>query len=89
MNKIKMLTAEQALNHALIYARIENEEPRCLFSRRRDGLYQFIVRTVCLKYEFYVDAEDGTVLGIDTEPLQYPEALLFCDRGVETRPEVA
>lgn len=85
MNTRKNLTTDQALRRALVYARIENEDPRCLFSSGRDGLYHFVVTTVCLKYEFYVDAGDGTVLGIDTEPLLYPEALLFseCDNDAQ------
>lgn len=89
MNTKKNLTAGQALDCALLYAKIENEDPRCLFSHSREGLYHFIVRTAYLKYEFYVEAGDGTVLGIDTEPLQYPETLLFCDSEAEARPAVA
>ena len=89
MNTKKNLTAGQALDCALLYAKIENEDPRCLFSHSREGLYHFIVRTAYLKYEFYVEAGDGTVLGIDTEPLLYPEALLFCERGDDVQPAVA
>ena len=89
MNTKKKLTAEQALGCALIYARIEKEEPRCLFSHYKDSLYQFVVRTVCLQYEFYVDAVDGTVWGINTEPLLYPETLLFWAHDEQARPAVA
>lgn len=89
MNTRKNLTTEQAMGRALVYAGIENEDPRYLFSNCKDGLYHFVVTTAYLKYEFYVDAEDGTVLGIDTEPLLYPEALLFCDCDDDAQPSVA
>ncbi len=89
MNTKKNLTTEQAMGRALIYTRIENDDPCCLFSSCRDGLYHFVVATAYLKYEFYVDAEDGTVLGIDTEPLLYPEAMLFCECGDDAQPAVA
>ncbi len=89
MNTRKNLTTEQALGRALVYARIENEDPRCLFSNYKDGLCHFVVTTAYLKYEFYVNTEDGTVLGIDTQPLLYPEALFFCEYDNDSQPAVA
>ncbi len=76
MNTIIQLTPERALQQALVYADIQNDEPRCLYSRYADGLYHFVVSTFSLKYEFYVDAETGEVPGISMEPLAYPEILL-------------
>ena len=78
MNAASRLTKEQALNIALTYAGIENNEPHCLSNVCRSGFYQIAVRTPYLKYEFYVDAVNGEVAGIDTEPVPYPEALCFC-----------
>ena len=73
MNTNVVFTREQALQSAFAFASIQNDEPCCLSSRYTDGLFHFIVSTLYLRYEFYVDAESGEVLGIDTEPLPYEE----------------
>ena len=87
-NKMLNLTPEQALQNALAYADIKNNESICLPGCCADGLYHFIVYTLCLRYEFYVDAANGDVLGIDTEPL--PDAEGFHSvSGRETLPSVA
>lgn len=73
MNRITDLGSEQALQNALIYAGIENEKFDCKFKQHEDGLYHFLVCTSWMKYEFYVEAGGGEVLGIYTEPLVYRE----------------
>ena len=78
MTTTHFITKEQALNIALTYAGIENNDFLCLGNICRGGFYQIAVRTPYLKYEFYVDAVNGEVAGIDTEPVPYPEALCFC-----------
>jgi len=75
MNAIINLMPEQALQRALIYADIKNDEPFCLSRTYADELYHFVVRTFYMRYEFYVDAVSGEVLGISTEPLSYAAAL--------------
>ena len=88
MNSNKTLTPEQALRFAIVSANIENDAPVCLSGHCAEGLYHFVLRTLCLRYEFYVDASNGEVLGIATEPLTYDEAVdLF--RGEEVLPSVA
>ncbi len=82
------LTPEQAMQFALTSANIENDEPVCQTSRYDEGLYHFVLQTLCLRYEFYVDAANGEVLGISTEPLPYTESLNLCS-GKETLPSVA
>ena len=72
------LTAKQALHNALTYAGIEKEEYACLPGQCTDGFYHFVVRTDYMKYEFYVEAVSGDVLGMNTEPLSYREALGVC-----------
>ena len=89
MKRIMKQTAEQTLQSALIYAQIENDDPQCLFSNCSCGLYHFIVETLYLKYEFYVDSEDSTILGIQTEPLPYFESLHFCESNDEISSAVA
>ncbi len=78
MNMISNLSSEKALYNALRYAGIENEEIDCLLKRYEDGLYHFLVRTGYVRYEFYVEAGSGTVLGITSEPLSYGEVLAVC-----------
>ena len=88
MNNTLKLTTDQALQSAIAYAEIENDEPRCASGSFAGGLYHFIVTTLYLRYEFYVDAVSGEVLGISTEPLSYPEALNLC-ADWESLPHVA
>lgn len=75
MNTNRKLTPTQALQFALIYADIDRDELCRLSSRYDEGLYNFVVCTPCLKYEFYVDAANGEVVGINTEPLLCMETL--------------
>ena len=88
MNNTLKLTTDQALQSAIAYAEIKNDEPRCASGSFADGVYHFIVTTLYLRYEFYVDAVSGEVLGISTEPLSYPEALNLC-ADWESLPRVA
>ena len=88
MNKTIKLTQDEALRCAIIYTNIGNDEPVCISGNLADGLFHFIVTTLYLRYEFYVDAGNGEVLGISTEPLAYPEALNLCTTG-ERLPNVA
>ena len=69
------LTPEQALQFALACTDLENDEFCCLSSRYSRGLYSFVLCTLCLRYEFYVDASNGEVLGINTEPFSSMEAM--------------
>ncbi len=88
MNNTMKLTTDQALQSAIAYAEIKNDEPRCTSGSFADGIYHFIVTTLYLRYEFYVDAVSGEVLGISTEPLSYLEMLRLCTDG-ELLPYVA
>ncbi len=88
MNNTLKLTTDQALQSAIAYAEIKNDEPRCASGSLADGVYHFIVTTLYLRYEFYVDAVSGEVLGISTEPLSYLETLMLCTDG-EPLPYVA
>lgn len=83
------LTIEQAMRCALVYARIENETCRCLSSGRDADLYHFVVHTAFMRYEFYVDAGSGDVLGLDTQPLTQPEILGADSPDVPALPPVA
>ena len=69
------LMPEQALQFALACVNLSNDEFCCLSSQYNQGLYNFVLRTLCLRYEFYVDASNGEVLGINTEPFPSMEAV--------------
>ena len=88
MNNTLRMTQNQALRSAIAYAELKNAEPRCTSGSYADGLFHFIVTTLYLRYEFYVDAVSGEVLGISTEPLSYLETLGLCTDGEEL-PHVA
>ncbi len=88
MNTNEHLTRKQALRAAYLSAGIENDGPVCLAGRYDGGFYHFVVRTLFLRYEFYVDAANGEVPGISTEPLPYEEELHACS-GEKTLPSVA
>lgn len=89
MNNRNPLTREQALGRALDDAGIGNIENRCLLNRYIDGLYEIVVHSPYMKYEFYVDAESGQVLGLNTEPLPYPELLSPCGQEEKEPPAAA
>ena len=88
MNNTIKLTPDQALQCVIAYAELKNDEPVCTSCSFTDGLFHFIVTTLYLRYEFYVDAVSGEVLGISTEPLSYLETLRLCTDG-EPLPYVA
>ena len=75
MNTSSNLKPEQALQLALACVNLSNDEFCCLSSQYNQGLYNFVLRTLCLRYEFYVDAAKGEVLGINTEPFSSMEAM--------------
>lgn len=75
MNTSSNLKPEQALQLALACTDLNNDEFCCLSSRYSQGLYSFVLCTLCLKYEFYVDAAKEEVLGINTEPFPSMEAM--------------
>ncbi len=89
MNAANRITNEQALKAALAYAGIENEENFCLSNNYQNGFFRVAVWTPYLKYEFYVDALNGEVAGIDTTPVPYPEALSFSNFGEDDSPIAA
>lgn len=76
----QMMNENQALSRALEYAGLAKTESRCAFRKAQDGLYEFTVLTLYQKYDFYVDALSGEVLGVNSEPLPYQE--MFCTEPV-------
>lgn len=89
MNIMNRINNEQALDTALVYSGIENVEHRCLKNSYENGFFHLIVWTPYLRYEFYVDAADGGVAGIGTEPVPYPEALHVPGFGEDGSPIAA
>lgn len=68
-------TANEALRSAMEYARLTTEDVRVTKLTAKDGLYEITLRTLCQMYEFYVDAANGEVLGVNAEPALDLEAV--------------
>ena len=64
----KVITSNEALRIAIRYASLENVSPSCEKILNCDGLYEILLRTLLMRYEFYVDAATGEVLGFNNEP---------------------
>ena len=77
MNTMNSLTAKQAQLASLGYVDITETESVCLLNQYENGLYHLLIKTAYMKYEFYVDAARDEVLGVNTEPVPYPEVLSF------------
>lgn len=71
---MKNMTNMKALEIALNYAGIADEESLCIRNRLSDGLFEITVRTIDRKYDFYVDAANRDVRGFNAEP--------YYDRGL-------
>ena len=68
-------TANEALRSAIDYAQLTTENIRVTKLAVKDGLYEIALRTLCQMYEFYVDAANGEVLGVNVEPALDLEAV--------------
>ena len=63
------ITITEAIQTAVRYARIENDEPFCASAICEENTIALIIYTFYQKYEFYVDSCSGEVLGIMSEPM--------------------
>lgn len=61
-------TASGALHSAMEYAQLMTEDVRVTKLAVKDGLYEIALLTLCQRYEFYVDAANGEVLGVNAGP---------------------
>ncbi len=66
---MKNINSKTALNNALTSVGINDSNYCCEYICLENGLYHLVVSTLMLRYEFYVDAENGEVLGTNTEPV--------------------
>lgn len=67
--KIPKITITDAINIAIKYSSIQNDEPCCVSAVYEDGFFALTVYTLFQKYEFYVQGTDGEVAGVISEPL--------------------
>lgn len=65
---MKNINSKTAVNNALVSVGINDENYRCDYIALEGDCYHMVICTLMLKYEFYVDACTGEVLGINTEP---------------------
>lgn len=89
MYTLNRISNEQALNAALAYAGLADSEFFCLVNCYENGYFHIAVRTPYMRYEFYVDASDGEVAGINAEPVSFEEALCFSVCREEISPTAA
>ena len=66
INRVR--TEAEAIRIALEYCGLAAAELRDGTSRREENLYHVALRTPFQRYELYVNALDGEITGIDTEP---------------------
>lgn len=65
---MKNINSKTAVRNALISVGICDENYRCDYICLEGDCYHIIISTIMLRYEFYVDADTGEILGINTEP---------------------
>lgn len=69
---MKNITANTAIFAAVAYADIAREEACNITVRHTDGLYEVTFESDWMRYDCYVDENDGEVLGFDLAPLAEP-----------------
>ena len=67
MNNI--FTSKEAINAAIIYAGLQNDNPRCANVLHRNSMYELTVCTTFQRYDFYVGDVSGEIYGINVEPM--------------------
>ena len=74
------ISGQAAICAAVGYAQIAIEEAGNIAVRRTDGLYEVTFETDWMRYDCFVDALDGEVLGFDLAPL--PEPAVLCEQAM-------
>ncbi len=62
------ITVFEAYRNAVAYAQLENNAPQCVAAELEGGLYDLEIRTVLMRYDIFVDALTGEVVGLNSEP---------------------
>lgn len=70
MNKSR-ITISEAIRIAVRFSRLDHDEPYCVSAIYEDDTIALVVFTLFQRYEFYVDACSGEVLGIMSEPAYF------------------
>lgn len=69
---MKNITSNTAVFAAVAYADITLEDACNINVRHTDGLYEVTFESDWMRYDCYVDENDGEVLGFDLAPLAEP-----------------
>lgn len=72
---MKNITSNTAIFAAIAYAQLTREEVCNINVRHTDGLYEVTFESDWMRYDCYVDENDGEVLGFDLAPLSEPAVL--------------
>lgn len=62
------ITVFEAYKNAVAYAHLEDNAPQCVAARLENDLYELEVRTILMRYDIFVDACTGEVVGLNSEP---------------------
>lgn len=62
------ISRAEAIAYAVLELGLEYDNFQCISAEKHDGLYELVIRTICMEYTAYVDAKDGSVPGIISEP---------------------
>ena len=73
MNNIE-ITIVDAIRIAATYLNVGDSEMCCVRAAYEDGFFVLTLQTLFQKYEFYVHASSGEVVGVSSEPLCLEDA---------------
>ena len=74
------ISGNTAILAAITYAQLSEREAGNIAVRRTDGLYEVTFESDWMRYDCFIDAYDGEVLGFDPEP--QPEPTVLCEQAM-------
>lgn len=71
------ITITEAIRLAVSFSKLENNDPYCVSALYEDNYIALVIYTLFQRYDFYVDASSGEVVGMicePTDPVEIEEA---------------
>lgn len=62
------ISRAEAIAYAVLELGLEYDKFQCISAEKNDGMCEIVIRTICMEYTAFVDAKDGSVPGIISEP---------------------
>lgn len=72
MNRLQ-ITIPEAIKIAVSFSNLMNNDPYCVSALYEDDLIALVIFTLFQRYEFYVNAGSGEVVGMMSEPTDSDE----------------